>query len=205
MILRDIVLTAVESNWRLFMIRKADQAFLSFQEKIFKRDQFSCQYCGFTSHCNMEVINVDQNYHNNKLSNLATACPFCAQCFFLDAVGKSDFGGGTLIYLPEMTQADLNAMCHVLFNAIILGGMAQSKAKSAYRSLKLRVQPVEKQLGEGLSNPAVYGQVLIDAQSDRKRDIHDQLAKKIRLLPNLARYTDTIASWADEGLELLIQ
>ncbi|MCH9643679.1 MAG: type IVB secretion system protein IcmJDotN [Gammaproteobacteria bacterium] len=201
--LREIQLTAAESNWRLFMIRKADKAFLSFQDKVFQRDQYSCQYCGFTSKQHMEVVNIDRNYRNNNIGNLVTACPFCAQCFFLDAVGKGDFGGGTLIYLPEMSQTDLNAMCHVLFNAIVLGGKAHRKAKNAYRSLKLRVQHVEKELGEGLSNPGVYGQVLIDVNSDKKHHVHGELVKKIRLLPNMARYVNQIASWADEGLRLL--
>lgn len=92
--LRDIELMATANNWRLFMLRRGDPAFLSFQEKIHARDRFTCQFCGFQAKENLESINLNGNYLDNKKENLATACGLCAQCFFLEAVGKSDFGGG---------------------------------------------------------------------------------------------------------------
>src|ERR1700730_2887415 len=102
--------------WRLFVTRKEDPAFRKFSEKVFKRDNYTCQYCGFQAKEFQEVVNIDQNYRNNKLTNLVTACCFCAQCFFLDAVGVS-YGGGTLIYMPEISQTELNSFCHILFCA----------------------------------------------------------------------------------------
>ena len=65
-----------------------------------------------------EVINLDGNYRRNKPSNLATACPFCTQCFFLDAIGSSDLGGGRIIYFPELSQAELNSFlsCLILYD-----------------------------------------------------------------------------------------
>ena len=41
----------------------------------------------------------------NKVSNLVTACCFCGQCCFLESVSVGKYGGGTLIYLPEIDQA----------------------------------------------------------------------------------------------------
>ena len=66
----------------------------------------------------METINLNSNYADNKKDNLITACGLCAQCFFLEAIGKSDFGGGVLIYLPELRQSELNALCHAIFASI---------------------------------------------------------------------------------------
>lgn len=94
-----IVLTATANNWRLFMVRKADPAFLAFQKKIHARDHHTCQFCGFQAKDHLETINLNGNYLDNKRDNLATACGLCVQCFFLEAVGKSDFGGGVLIGL----------------------------------------------------------------------------------------------------------
>ena len=172
MALQGITLSASARNWRLFMVRKADPAFLSFQDKVFARDEHTCQYCGFQAKEYQEVVNQDGDCHNNRLDNLNTACPFCAQCFFLEAIGKSDFGGGTLIYLPEMSQGELNALCHVLFAAMVNGNAYSHQAKNIYRSLRLRSQIVEKQLGEGMSNPALYGHMLVDANVENKHKMN---------------------------------
>lgn len=69
-------------GWRLFMQRKLDRRFEEFSQKIWQRDKFTCQFCGLESKKHQEIINLDQNYHNNKLSNLVTACSLCTQCFF---------------------------------------------------------------------------------------------------------------------------
>ncbi len=201
MALQTIQLQATESNWRLFMVRKADPAFLAFEKKIFARDQYTCQFCGFQANQYQEVINLDGNYRNHRLSNLATACSFCAQCFFLETIGRSEFGGGSLIYLPEMTQGELCALSHVLFATIAYGMVNATEAKNIYRSLRLRSQVVEQQLGEGLSNPALYGQLLIDAPVEKKQEFNRELSTKLRVLPNMARFADQIAAWAEQGLQ----
>lgn len=201
--LKEITLTATESNWRLFMVRKADPAFLAFQEKVFRRDQHTCQYCGFQAERFLEVINVNGNYYQNNLGNLATACPFCAQCFFLDGIGKSEASGGTLILLPEMTQGELNALCHVLFVAMMTHNSYATEAKNIYRSLKLRVQQVEKQLGEGLSNPSLYGHLLIDSRAENRDALHASIAQHLRVLPDLSKFVTQVQTWSIQGIEAL--
>ena len=203
MTLQGITLSAQESAWRLFMVRKADPAFLSFENKVFARDQYTCQYCGFQAKEHQEVVNRDGNYLNSRLDNLNTACVFCAQCFFLEAIGKSDFGGGTLIYLPEMLQGELDALCHVLFAAMVSGNAYSGQAKNIYRSLRLRSQIVEKQLGEGMSNPALYGHLLIDANADGKHQVNAELSSKIRVLPQLSRFVKQVEEWELNGMKAL--
>src|SRR3989338_6931574 len=184
-----IELTATANNWRLFVLRKIDAAFSDFQEKIHARDNFTCQFCGFQAKKFMEIINLDGNYLKNNKSNLTTACGMCAQCFFLEAVGKSDFGGGVLIYLPEIRQSELNALCHVIFASMAYRLKNVTHAKNIYRSLKLRAQLIEEKVGEGLSNPAQFGQMLIDASEQKKPAIQDTIVKAFRLLPNMARFS----------------
>ncbi len=199
-----IQLTASEHNWRLFMTRKGDKAFDSFADRVFERDQFACQYCGFKAKKFQEVLNKDGNYRNNRLENLITACIFCTQCFFLEAVGKSDFGGGNLIYLPEVSQIELNALCHVLFTMMSSGSSSDDiTAKNTYRSLRLRSQVIEQDLGEGLSNPSLYGHLLIDAQIDskHKHSINKELSTKMRLLPDITRFTRQIEIWLFDSIK----
>lgn len=199
-----IELTATANNWRLFMLRRADPAFLAFQKKIHARDFYTCQFCRFQAKENLETINLNGNYLENKKDNLVTACGFCAQCFFLEAVGKSDFGGGVLIYLPEMTQNELNALCHVIFASMVCRLTMASDAKNIYRSLKLRAQLIEEKVGEGLSNPAQFGQMLIEAgENNKKPAIQETIVKAFRLLPNMARFSAEIIAWSQSGINVL--
>lgn len=187
-------------NWRVFAARKTHRTFVSFSEKVFRRDNFTCQFCGFQAREFQEAINLDQNYYNNKLANVVTACCFCAQCFFLESVGVS-YGGGTLIYLPDITQANLNSFCHVLFCAITNDTGYRSTAQSVYRTFKFRSQVVEQQFGEGTSDPSIFAQLLFDTQQDLAN--HKDLLIHLRLLPSRARFRKQIEHWAASALQEL--
>lgn len=200
----EIKLSASDNNWRLWTTRKADPAFQTFQKKALERDHYTCQYCGFVSTCHLEVVNRDNNYQNNRLGNMATACPLCAQCFFLESIGGKEQSAGQLIYLPEMPQNQLNALCHVIFSAHTFATHGLSQAKNVYRSLRLRSQPIEKQLGEGMSEPALLGRLLIEVQEGatqpEKRAAAQEMMRPIRLLPALSHFINLSHDWAIQAI-----
>ncbi len=197
---QSIHLQAKPGNWRIFSARKADKAFLAFQKKIFNRDKYTCQFCGFQARLFQETVNVDGNYQNNKSSNLATSCCFCAQCFFLESVGMGEYGGGTLVYLPELTQGELNSFCHVLFCAITNNTGYKNSAQTIYRSFKFRSQIVEDKFGEGTSDPVSFGQLLIDSEITDFQTT-EKIFKNIRLLPSRAKFRRQIEKWAAAALD----
>ncbi len=199
--MQPLNLSVIPGSFRLFVGRKADKAFTKFQEQVLARDDFSCQFCGFQARQFQEVVNLDKNYNNNRLANIATACCFCSQCFFLEAVGRGDYGGGTLIYLPEISQADLNGLCHVLFCAIANATDYRMDAQNVYRNLKLRSKIVEDKLGEGMSNPALVGQALLNTW-DPQQPLPAWL-DSLRLLPARAKFTQQIETWAAAALDEL--
>jgi len=43
---------------------------------------------------------------------------FLRAVLFLESVGVGGYGGGALVYIPEIEQVELNVLCHVLFCAI---------------------------------------------------------------------------------------
>lgn len=199
----ELTLVAKPGNWRLFAARKTDPAFLKFSERVLIRDNHMCQFCGFQAQQFQEVVNLDRNFYNTKFSNMATACCFCAQCFFLEAVGKSDYGGGRLIYLPEINQADLNGLCHVLFCAISNASSYRTDAQNIYRNLKFRSQLVEQELGEGMSNPRILGQVLIETDLKAREKIDQEVLNNLRLLPSRTKFSAQIEIWAEAAMEEL--
>jgi intracellular multiplication protein IcmJ len=198
----DLQLAVNLLGWRNFARRKEDKAFLPVEKRILERDAYTCQYCAFQAKEYQEIVNLDGNYTNNKLSNMATACCFCVQCLFLQAVGIDEMGGGQLIFLPEMSQADLNSFCHVLFCAMGNNTGYQDSAQSIYRSLKFRSQIIESKFGAGISNPSVMGQILIEYQV-KSPEKKVNILKEVRLLPSNVKFRTQLDAWAAAALREL--
>lgn len=190
------------NGWRIFIRRRDDKAFLPVVEKIMQRDNYTCQYCGFQAREFQEIVNLDNDYMNNKFSNLAVACCFCSQCLFIESIGMDEMGGGQLIYLPEMSQAELNSFCHVLFCAMGNGTGYQDSAQSIYRSFKFRSQIIENKFGAGTSNPSVMGQLLLEHQA-RQNEQKVDILTNLRLLPAYTKFKVQLDAWAAAALEEL--
>lgn len=189
-------LSANFEAWKAFTVRKSHKDFLQFSQRVFARDDYSCQFCGFQAKEFQEVVSLDGDYYQAKLANSVTACCFCAQCLFLESVGTGNFGGGTLIYLPEVSQADLNSFCHVIFCAINNDTEYKSSSEAIYRSLKFRAHPIEEQFGEGTSEPSVFGQLLIDSGNQNNQELQQVMQTSIRLLPSRIRFKTQIERWS---------
>ena len=193
-------LRASADSWRLFSARKADRNFSNFEKKVWERDSYKCQFCGFHAHKYQEVINVDGNFRNNKLENLATSCVFCTQCFFLESIGVGGFGGGILIYAPELSQNQINSICHVLFCAIANNSAYKTISQNIYLNLKLRTSIIEAKFGEGASDPTTFGHMLIDSRQSGDEKIK-KLIDGVRLLPSRAKFRNQIESWTSSAIE----
>lgn len=188
-------------RWQIFSGRKADPAFFPLRDKVLIRDNFTCQFCGFQAQEHQEVVNLDGNYQNNKFANLMTACVFCTQAMFLEVVGVS-FGGGKLIYLPEISQSEVNSLCHVLFCAMTNKTGYMDTAQTSYRNLRLRSQAIEEKFGLNTSDPDVFCQLVLnnDLKIEQKK-----LFENIRLLPSYAKFKEQLEDWAAAAIEELSQ
>lgn len=194
--LLPIQLTAKRGNWPRFKARRSNKAFLKLEQQILARDKNTCRYCGFSSDKYIYVVNRNQDYSQgqSKPDNLASACVFCAQCMFLDAIGHDNNWGGTLIYLPEISQADLNHFCRVLFSSMLRDAPYKGKLQTAYLSLKDRENPINEIFGPKSSNPYTFGQALIDSNLTDEQLKHP-IMSQIRLLPDRKCFTQEILYW----------
>jgi intracellular multiplication protein IcmJ len=201
---RTLQLAVNLAGWRIFIRRREDKAFLPVAEKILLRDNYTCQFCGFQAKEYQEIVNADSNYTNNKFSNLITSCCFCSQGLFIESIALDEMGGGQLIYLPEMMQAELNGFCHVLFCAMGNGTGYQETSQSIYRSFKFRSQSIENKYGTGASNPAVLGQLILERQAQTQDpDLASRVLKDLRLLPSYTKFKIQLEAWAAAALEEL--
>jgi len=199
----ELKLAANLTGWRLYIRRRSDKAFEPLAKKIYERDHYTCQYCGFQAHEYQEIVNLDGNYLNNKSDNMVTACCFCTQVLFVQAVGLDEMGGGQVIYLPEINQADLNSFCHVLFVAMGNTTGFQEGAQTIYRSLRFRSQIIENKFGQGTSNPAVFGQLLIEYHDGQPKESLERVTQDVRLLPSYTKFKTQLDAWAQAALKEL--
>ena len=184
--------------YEVFAKREIAAGFQEFKKKVFARDHNKCLFCGFRASKHMWVVNKDKNYNNNKLSNLMTVCPLCRQCLFVEHTNSMG-GGGILIHLPEMTQADLNGLCHTLFCAIANATIHERTAQDVYNTLKLRSNPVESAYGEGRSDPKIFGEMVINTPIDKIESVSNEILRDLRLLPNLNKFKQQIQDWSSDA------
>lgn len=192
-----IYLSAVRGNWEIFKARKKNPKFLEIEKKIIERDDYTCKYCNFRSVDYQTVINHDQNYQNNNASNLVTACPFCRQCFFLESLNNPENGGGYIVYLPEISQVDLNNFIRVLFSCLLKNAPYKGKLQTTYLTFKDRAKIIEEIFGSGSSNPSTFGQTLIDSNLSAK-ELSLPILTQIRLLPERKCFEKQILYWKTE-------
>lgn len=189
-------MVAKRGNWSRFKTRKSNQSFINLEAKVFARDKNTCRYCGFAAEKYQVVVNHNNDYSPgaSKPDNLVTACPFCAQCFFLDAIGHDSAWGGTIVYLPEISQSDLNNFCRVLFASMLRDAPYKGKLQTAYLSLKDRENVVNEIFGPNSSNAYTFGQALIDSNLTPDQLNHPVMSQ-LRLLPDRKCFTQEILYW----------
>ncbi|MGE4349418.1 MAG: type IVB secretion system protein IcmJDotN [Candidatus Berkiella sp.] len=194
--LLPIRLNAMKGNWLSFQSRKRNPKFQLIKSTVLQRDHYTCRYCGFFSKEFHDVVNIDHNYKNNHLSNLATACCFCSQCFFIDSIGLADGTGGTIIYLPEISQYSLNNICRVLFCSSDKDSAYRGKLKSVIMSFRDRSNEVLNCFGPHSDQPKVFGQAWIDAQLPNITQVQNhEILRHLKLMPAKEAFSKQIEYW----------
>ncbi len=145
-------------------------------EKILDRDNYTCRFCGFRSRQYQRVVPVEKDF--------ATACGFCEQALFLERSGIVN--SGVLIWLPEITQAELNHIVRAVYIARAEeGSEIAAAADRAFDALMARRVDAKKRLGS--EDPIVLSTVLHENLTAKERVAASKKLEGIRLLP-LDRY-----------------
>ncbi len=184
------------NNWERFEQRKKNPLFKKIRADVLYRDHFTCQYCYHESQ-ELEVVNIDNDYHNNKSANLASACELCAKCTLLDGYSLDYTGADKMIYLPEMLQEQVNQLCRVLFCKMTEEGEGAYNAKMILAQLQDRATWLDEKAGCALSQPAIYSLYCHQQNKD------PQLIQQLRWLPAPESFKDSVERWKVE-LEAMV-
>ena len=197
--MQQLLLSATRGSWQIPAHHGTEQdgakPMKAIRQKILERDKGTCQFCGFKSQKWQEIHHINDDHNNFSESNLATACPFCHQCFHLGLAGST--AGGLLIWLPELSQIELNHLARTLFVA-----MRDEKSKiyaaasGLFMSFESRGVFMEQHFAPGASDPAILGQAFLKMKKEEYQE-RGSFLKNIRLLPHRSRFEPQIKYWAE--------
>ena len=146
----------------------------------------------------MQVLNWDGNYYNNVMSNMYTVCPLCFWSHFIEHSNASGVNRGILIYMPELSQSDINGIMHAVFCSIAGATTQETSAEDMYKTLKLRAKSMESLFGEGRSDPTVFGQMVINSMNSDKR-LYEKALENIRWLPSMTGFVNEVKQWSTDA------
>ena len=148
----------------------------SLVEKAQKRDDFSCRFCGFQAKQYQRAI----PWAGVSDPPLVTVCTFCEQCLNLERAGV--VGAGLLLWLPEISQADLNHLVRAIYVARIEKGPVADLATRALDALTVRRAEAKKRLGS--DDPLLLATIMHESLNDEETKDAVTKLDGIRLLPS---------------------
>lgn len=149
------------------------------RQKILDRDQNSCACCGFQSAKYQDILYMNGNPIDTRPENLRTVCIFCHQCFNLDQVAQ--MRSGVLVWLPEISQADLHHVARAVYVARISQGPV---ADAARRTLDIFMQRREEARSRiGTDDPFILSSVMRDYISGKTYEGAAAKLEGVRLFP----------------------
>lgn len=149
------------------------------KQKIFERDAYLCQCCGFKSAKYQDIHFLNGLRTDIRAENMATACIFCHQCFNLDEV--SEMRSGVLVWLPEIEQTVLHHIARAVYVARISQGPIADAARRSLDVLMKRRDEARNRLGT--DDPYILATVLKDYISQKSYDEREKKLDGIRLFP----------------------
>ncbi len=149
-------------------------------ETVLTRDDQCCGFCGFRAARYQDIECLGDDPSDPDPDNWVTICLFCQQCRHLETV--AEMRSGSLIWLPELGQAELHAVCRAIYIARITSGPMADAARVALDALMLRREGAKARLGS--DEPGVLAAVMQDLLEDHEYADSAEKLDGIRLLPH---------------------
>lgn len=152
-------------------VAKANDEFSRMRESTLKRDNYTCQGCGISTIPNnkknkitkkdqtneknrpsgfFEIHHINDDHHDNRAENLITLCPFCHSVFTCGRRGEQF--SGSLVWLPELSQAQLNRIAHISFAAAKIYDFKMQGKDSPWKEANAEQKKLYKSVNQLFNN-----------------------------------------------------
>jgi len=176
-----------------------------------------CYFCDFAFGTSdvFEVHHLDGDHTNDATENMVPVCEMCHAPFHLELVGRKwPKRPGAIIFLPELSQPELNNLLQAIFYSMavqVTGGQdAATQAPIAQphtvyrRLLDRRAQVEQDQSGTvvrpGFSEPVNLSLMLLSPNfTDEQYAARDQLLAGCRYLPDPEYFVAKAGQWNAHG------
>ncbi len=152
----------------------------SVRRAVLARDLDRCRFCGLRSAKYQQAVAPEGDPRD--VSGLATACIFCEQVACVDTVPSRR--SGVLVWLPEVGQAELNAVARVLYVCRLRQDALAARAKALLDKIMDRRAAAETAFGS--TDPAVLAECLgaaTEGEAGAGTSGADWMARGLRLFP----------------------
>lgn len=152
-------------------------------QQTLEKDSYTCCYCGFQAKQFQKAIPKDWAVNDPRDSEMVTACIFCEQCFALETVGP--MASGTLIWLPEISQATLHHIMRAVYASRAQMDIAPENIKNCadrtFEVLFNRRGEAKRRIGT--DDPMVLAAALLENVNEETFHKREEKFSGIRLLP----------------------
>lgn len=97
------------------LLEQSNAQFVALAKNVMLRDEYTCQCCGFKSTAWQQVVTRNEQYTLADFTegNMITVCPLCFLGLRLGYSAEED--NITFVYLPELTQGELNNLMRLIY------------------------------------------------------------------------------------------
>ncbi len=177
-------LGVVRSDDRMRLAKVAgSDPYIHLKQTVQERDQHCCALCSFQARKYQEIapkqgVSITQAIKLNE-SDWMTVCQFCQQT--LDVSVAADMKSGVLVWLPEISQSDLNNIARAIYVARVSQGPMAEAARKVNDALLSRREAAKQRIGS--DDPALLKVVLDDYLEERHQKAVGSKLDGIRLFP----------------------
>lgn len=169
-------------NWKKFQNRRKSLNYQNIRELILNDYSHKCAYCGYQA-TNLELVNKNHDYQDRTRQNIVPCCSLCLPVLLVDGYGQDPDFQGTIIYLPELSQIQLNHLLRASVAILHKHNLYQTKLNDVFANLDERKEYMEKILGKNSHKVEFFAQGLLDIFLNEQKMAH-LLFKHLRYLPD---------------------